>query len=80
MNSPVKLDKPQRWDTPFDERMDDRVVTKLLAIEPFSSMDNDAFNPSVPLLGILKNDCRLHRFQDGEIVIREGDYMAAARF
>ncbi len=74
MNSPLKLEKPQRWDTPFDERMDDRAVNELLQIDPFASMDEQAFGTNVPLRGLLKNDCRITNYQDGEIVIREGDY------
>ena len=39
-----------------------------------SAIDALRFPRSVPLEGIIKNDCRLVKFKPGEIIIREGDY------
>lgn len=37
-------------------------------------MDPAAFPPSIPLAGILANDCRLIAYQAGDVVFRQGDY------
>ncbi len=75
---PVQIDKPQRWDTPFDEGMSADDVERLMRIEPFSRMDESAFAGNISLRGILQNDCRIRNFSEGEIVIREGDYGSSA--
>ncbi|MEM9588220.1 MAG: cyclic nucleotide-binding domain-containing protein [Planctomycetota bacterium] len=49
-------------------------VDWLRSREPFASLDTKAFPRSTPLEGILANDCRLHRCEPGELVVREGDY------
>jgi Fe-S-cluster-containing dehydrogenase component/CRP-like cAMP-binding protein len=41
-------------------------------------MDPAAFLPSVPLAGILKNDCRFLDLKQGDIIVREGDYGSSA--
>ncbi|HMO94178.1 MAG TPA: cyclic nucleotide-binding domain-containing protein [Pirellulaceae bacterium] len=66
--------RPQRWDQPFDPHMTDALAAALLNIAPFSQMDPNRFPPRIPLLGILRNDCRYVRCQPGEIIVREGDY------
>ena len=68
------MERPQRWDTPFGENMTEKDVDALLQVEPFKSMDKDSFPRTTPLNGILRNDCRIVEYDDGDIIIREGDY------
>lgn len=69
-----KIDRPQRWDEPFDPLMNDDHVKRLMTLSPFAEMAVEAFPKSTPLTGILKNDCRVHDLQTGDIIVREGDY------
>jgi Fe-S-cluster-containing dehydrogenase component/CRP-like cAMP-binding protein len=41
---------------------------------PFAGMRDSTFPKSIPLKGILANDCRIRRYQRGEVIVREGDY------
>ena len=68
------MDRPQRWDSPFDPNMSDSDVEILLKRPEFSVIDSSRFPSSLPLQGILKNDCRLVHHIPGEIVVRDGDY------
>ena len=70
----AKIEKPQRWDTPFAEKSLHQDVDWLLSTPPFSTMDPESFSRNLPLRGILQNDCRINRYTSGEIVLREGDY------
>ena len=58
----------------MDPSMTDADVCWLRSRDPFASMDSQSFPRSMPLDGILKYDCRLHRCEPGEIIVREGDY------
>jgi Fe-S-cluster-containing dehydrogenase component/CRP-like cAMP-binding protein len=58
--------------------MSDADVKWLRSREPFASMDIKSFPKATPIEGILKNDCRLHRCEPGEIIVREGDYGSSA--
>jgi Fe-S-cluster-containing dehydrogenase component/CRP-like cAMP-binding protein len=58
--------------------MGDGDVEQLLAIEPFASMDEEAFPKQLPLRGILRNDMRIIRYQTGDLIVREGDYGSSA--
>ncbi len=78
--SPTIIDRPARWDTPFGESMTEGFVERLLSIEPFRSIDASAFPNSLPLRGLLKNDCRVVEFESGDLVVREGDYGNSAFF
>ena len=73
-----KIQRPRRWDEPFDSGMTERDVDLLLELLPFSNMDATAFPRSIPLRGLLKNDCRLLRLKQGDIIVREGDYGSSA--
>ena len=66
--------RPQRWDSPFDPDMDEAALAMLLARPEFSGIDASRFPPSMPLDAILQNDCRVIKYDAGNIVIREGDY------
>lgn len=74
MSEAQLMERPWRWDTPFDPAMTDSVVTTLLARPEFASIDASRFPASAPLRGILKNDCRIGFYQAGDIIVREGDY------
>lgn len=68
------LQRPKRWDTPFDTRMSDEEVRELLARPEFCGIDAARFPAAAPLHGILRNDCRIVVFRPGELIVREGDY------
>lgn len=70
----IAVERPQRWDEPFGDAMRGADVDQLLKIEPFSRIDPQLFPPALPLRGILKNDARICQYQDGDLVVREGDY------
>src|SRR5690349_3253347 len=74
MSDAQLMDRPRRWDTPFDPRMSETVVDELLALPEFSSIDAGKFPAAAPLRGILQNDCRVALYAPGDIVVREGDY------
>lgn len=79
MNSTTSMiAKPQRWSEPFGEPMQDDWLNHLLQIEPFRSMDAARFPKSIPLEGIIQNDCRILELKSGDIVVREGDYGSSA--
>ena len=73
-HSEFAIERPQRWDVPFDEAMTASDVEHLLQVEPFRSMDPGKFPPTCPLAGILQHDTRLRYFKHGDLVVREGDY------
>lgn len=70
----MAINRPARWDTPFDSSMSAASASDLLRVEPFASMDEGAFSSKVPLTGVLQNDCRLVELESGDIIVREGDY------
>jgi Fe-S-cluster-containing dehydrogenase component/CRP-like cAMP-binding protein len=77
-NTSFSLARPQRWDAAFDPDMSDAIVDEILSIPPFSKMNAKNFPPHLSLRDILKNDTRLHIYQRGEIVLRQGDYGTSA--
>ncbi|MGB0721138.1 MAG: 4Fe-4S binding protein [Gammaproteobacteria bacterium] len=70
----LMMDRPKRWDKPFDPNMSDEDVFSLLLRPEFSGIDASRFPAAAPFEGILKNDCRILRFAPGDIIVREGDY------
>ncbi|MBC8242291.1 MAG: cyclic nucleotide-binding domain-containing protein, partial [Alphaproteobacteria bacterium] len=70
----VTIQRPRRWDAPFSGDMNNVEVERILALDPFREMDRDRFPATLSLAGIINNDTRIVRFQDGDIVVREGDY------
>ncbi|NOZ40186.1 MAG: cyclic nucleotide-binding domain-containing protein [Planctomycetes bacterium] len=76
--SEVTASRPQRWDVPFGDAMREEDVDQLLQIEPFLGMDAERFPAALPLRGILQNDTRVNHYQDGAIIVREGDYGGSA--
>ncbi len=70
----IAVRRPERWSEPMDASMSDADVSWLRSRDPFATMDSSAFPRTMPLEGILRNDCRIQRCEPGEIVVREGDY------
>ena len=77
---PVIISKPRRWDIPFGKEMTEGDVELLMQQPPFDRIDSSKFPSSVPLWGILLNDAQLRRFENGDIIVREGDYGNSAFF
>jgi len=73
-NTSPQLRRPERWNEPFDPSLTTADVDRVLRTEPFRSMDSERFPRLTPLAGLVRNDCRIVRCEDREIVIREGDY------
>ncbi|MDW8344191.1 MAG: cyclic nucleotide-binding domain-containing protein [Verrucomicrobiae bacterium] len=72
------VERPRRWDVPFDAGMTDEVVARVLTVPPFSAMNPARFPRTVALADIIRNDAALRRYRAGEIVVREGDYGTSA--
>jgi Fe-S-cluster-containing dehydrogenase component/CRP-like cAMP-binding protein len=70
----ILVERPARWDVPFGADMGDADVARLLSMEPFCRMAPHAFPAHLPLEGILHNDTRIMTFDDGQLIVREGDY------
>jgi Fe-S-cluster-containing dehydrogenase component/CRP-like cAMP-binding protein len=70
----IAVSRPQRWREPMDPSMSETDVCWLRSREPFAGMDPKSFSRTIPLDGILRNDCRICRCEPGEIVVRAGDY------
>ena len=66
--------RPGRRDWPFSDEME-RHADRLLATEPFASMDRQRLPK---LREILLHDTRLRTFKKGEIIVRQGDYGTSA--
>ncbi|HEY5035620.1 MAG TPA: hypothetical protein VII74_00645, partial [Chthoniobacterales bacterium] len=74
----TRISRPQRWDVPFDLGMSDAEVDRVLTFPPLSTFDPERFPPTIPLRGILHNDTRIRHFENGDIIVREGDYGSSA--
>ena len=74
MSDAQLMERPRRWDSPFDREMSGAVVDALLKRPEFASIDAGRFPAAAPLRGILQNDCRIRTYAPGDIVVREGDY------
>jgi Fe-S-cluster-containing dehydrogenase component/CRP-like cAMP-binding protein len=74
----IAVDRPVRWDHPLDPEMLTRDIQWMLEQRPFSTMNRDLFPSYCSLEDILRHDCRVQRFEPGDIVVREGDYGSSA--
>ena len=80
----ISVRRPQRWDIAFAEELDAAEMSEEIAEEVLAnqlkslSQDGERFPPSLQLSGIIMNDCRIRHFQEGEVVVREGDYGSSA--
>jgi Fe-S-cluster-containing dehydrogenase component/CRP-like cAMP-binding protein len=77
-DTPALLERPERWDAAFDPEMTDAEVDRLLSIPPFSKMQPLNFPKRTPLRDILRNDTKIRRFKEGELIVRSGDYGTSA--
>jgi Fe-S-cluster-containing dehydrogenase component/CRP-like cAMP-binding protein len=68
------MQRPKRWDAPFDPQMSESDVDALLARPEFASINAARFPSAAPLRGIVRNDCRVVSYAAGEIIVREADY------
>ncbi|MBT6157250.1 MAG: cyclic nucleotide-binding domain-containing protein [Planctomycetaceae bacterium] len=74
------IPRPKRWDVPFSDEMTDDVVERILSVAPFNKIDRKKFRAPITLEGIIQNDARLVSCQEGDIIIREGDWGNSAFF
>lgn len=74
MTETILIQHLQRWDNPFSPEMTEEDVDRVLAREPFCHVDRAKFPSTASLRDIIRNDMRIRRYRDGDIVIRAGDY------
>lgn len=74
----IEVQRPDRWDHPLSDEMSDERVLWLMHRSPFRDMNAELFSRSTPLEDILRNDTRLHSYQAGDLVFREGQYGGSA--
>ena len=74
MEGSVVIARPRRWDNPFSWEMTEAELDRILATEPFDSMEEASFPPSASLRDIIRNDTRIGRYGHGDIIVRAGDY------
>ena len=74
MSDAQLMQRPRRWDAPFDPQMSESDVDALLARPEFTAINLARFPSAAPLRGIVRNDCRVTTYAAGEIIVREGDY------
>lgn len=74
----VEIDRPVRWDHPLDPEMLARDLDWMLEYPPFSKMNREVFPSHSTLEDVLRHDCRILRFEPGDIIVREGDYGGSA--
>ncbi len=78
--TPVGIQRPQRWDEPLSPDMTEADVDHILKTPPFSQIDPGRFPATLPLRDLLLNDTRIVRYGAGDIVVRRGDYGSSAFF
>lgn len=80
--SHIQIKRPERWAIPFSDEMADEDVDRLLRLPLFAGnmIDPDRFSQRRSLAGILKNDARLLNCEEGEIIVREGEWGNSAFF
>ena len=74
----VAIERPVRWDHPLDREMLTRDIQWMLKSQPFSKMDEAIFPSNGSLEDVIRHDCRILRYEPGDIVVREGDYGGSA--
>jgi Fe-S-cluster-containing dehydrogenase component/CRP-like cAMP-binding protein len=71
----IRDERNRRWDEPFgDEPLDAETVSRILALPTFADVRAEDFPDWLPLDQIIANDGRLRLYQQGEVIIRKGDY------
>jgi Fe-S-cluster-containing dehydrogenase component/CRP-like cAMP-binding protein len=74
MMGSLTVQRPERWDNPFSRDMSEAAVDRILGLDLFRDMDPSRFPSSVSLRDIVRNDTRIQKYYDGDIVVRAGDY------
>lgn len=84
-----QLSRKKRWSEPFGD-MEPSDISEVLRTELFRRICPDyesarkvlfqSFGTDVSIYGILQNDTRIHTYEEGEIVVRKGDYGNSAFF
>ncbi|MCX6938843.1 MAG: 4Fe-4S dicluster domain-containing protein [Verrucomicrobia bacterium] len=72
------LERPRRWDAPFNPDFPAAEIERLLTLSPFREMNLASFPRSAPLADILRNDTTLRTYKAGELIVRERDYGTSA--
>ena len=70
--------RPKRWDQPFDDAMGNKQVERVLASPHFRQMQANNFPKAMQLEDIIRNDCRIRRFERDQLVVRAGEYLNSA--
>ena len=78
--SEVEIRRPERWGVPLAADMSDDDVQHVMQMKFFARMAEANFSKKIPLEGIIRNDARLLRCSDGEIIVRQGDWGNSAFF
>lgn len=73
-----EIARPQRWGVPFSSEMTDGQVEHLLKLPLFTGMAAAKFPKNTPLAGIVRNDCAFRRYEDKQLIVRQGDYGSSA--
>jgi len=74
----TKIERRQRWDKPFADSWSEEEITRTLALPIIHAMDAEKFPSQLSLMGIIRNDARLVKYEEGDIVAREDDYGSSA--
>ncbi len=74
----IAIDRPVRWDHPLDPEMLQRDIRWMLDQPPFSEMNPDVFPSHSSLEDVIRHDCRILRYEPGDVIVREGDYGGSA--
>lgn len=78
MESGVVIQRPKRWDNPFDPDISEADVDRIMDLDMFRDMDTSKFSSTVTLRDIVRNDTRITRYGRGDIIVRTGDYGSTA--
>ena len=70
--TPTAIERPQRWDEPFDLDMTAADVDWVLTKPPFDKIDPSKFPPKTSLHDIILNDTRVMRYTDDEMWAARG--------
>jgi Fe-S-cluster-containing dehydrogenase component len=76
----VEITRPQRWDEAFGALLSDAEVDRVLACEPFRTLDAAAFPEATPLREILRNDGRFVHCVPGQVLCQAGTYGTSVYF
>lgn len=78
MARPLVIERPKRWDNPFDPEIREIDVERILSLDMFAKLDIEKFPASAPLRDIVRNDTRFRRYRNTDVIVREGDFGTSA--